>query len=582
MRSFPSRINLCVGMAAAALLAGMSAAAGDSPARPKLVVLLVFDQMRGDYFGRWGHLFPDGGFRRLLDGGAWYQNCHYPYAMTMTAAGHASLSTGAFPSTHGIVGNDWFEPAIGQTVYATANDRWQLRLWTDTPVRGDQERPGGSPERLLAATFGDVVKEKYGDRSKVISLSVKDRSAILMGGRSADACYWMDGRTGLAATSSYYGDRIHSWVKEFNNRRPADQWLGKSWERLRDDVDYEKEAGPDDAIGEGAGTGQGKTFPHPFNDGKLEPNSKYYESVAFSPFASDLLVELALAAVRAEHLGQREAPDVLCVSFSSNDLIGHNWGPDSQEVLDATLRSDRNVATLLDALDQTVGAGNYVVAVSADHGVCPIPAQLQAKGVDAGLLFAGDLTKKANAYLNQKYKPSNDVNWISAAINSWVAVDRAPIKTLGLNADDVISALADWLAKQPGIEMAVTRRELVQEKEPTLQPSAESRAGEETKAVILEMIRRSYRPDRAGDIAVIPRPHYFFAFALTGTSHGTPHDYDTHVPLVLFGTGVTAAVSKELVAPQSLAPTLLQLLELPKPATVDADALKCLANGVGK
>lgn len=540
------------------LTAGERASNEGAIPRLKLVVLLVFDQMRGDYLDRWHHLFPDGGFRRIIEDGAWFRNCHYPYAMTMTAAGHASLVTGAYPSTHGIVGNDWFEPASGRTVYSTSSERWQLRLWTDRPTPASTDRPGGSPERLLAPTFSDVLKEKYADRSKVVSLSVKDRAAILMGGRQADACYWLDGQTGLAATSSYYGDRIHSWVQDFNDRRPADAWLGKTWEKLRSDVDYDKEAGPDDGIGEGTGIGQGKIFPHTFNDGKTEPDPKYYESIAFSPFASDLLIELAASAIRQERLGQRDAPDVLCISFSSNDLIGHNWGPDSQEVLDATLRSDRNVATLLDVLDGSVGAGNYLVVVSSDHGVCPIPARLQSQGIDAGLLFVGDVSKKANAFLNERYK-TNEAHWITAAVNSWVAVNRAAVQEFGLDCDEVISTLSRWLSEQPGISMAITRSEL-----------SEHRKGEDP---FVEMVRRSYHPERAGDIAVVPRKHYYFAFALTGTSHGTPYDYDTHVPLLFFGGPVVPGNHEAPVAPQAVAPTVLSLLGHPSPDTVDVEAL---------
>jgi hypothetical protein len=526
------------------------AGAGETP---KLIVVLVFDQLRADYLTRWGRLFEEGGFRRLCDEGVWLQNCRYPYAITVTAAGHASIATGASPRTHGVVGNDWFDRAEGRTVSSVEGTRWKLRLWTDDPALAAADRAAGSPEKLLAPAFGDVVKEKYGDGSRVISLSVKDRSAIFLGGRKADACYWTDSKTGLTATSSYYGDRIHAWVRKFNNARPADRWIGGRWERLRADVDYDREAGPDDAPGEGEGVLQGRTFPHPFPQ---SAGPQYYEALAVSPFASDLLTELAILAIREEKLGRRDAPDVLCVSYSSNDLIGHVWGPDSHEVLDATLRSDRNLRDLLDELDRSVGAGRYLVAVTSDHGVCPLPDQLRARGIDAGELRAPNLVQRAEAFLRERRGSPEDARWIAGAANSWVAVDRKLAAERGADPDEVAADLAAWLAQQSGVARAVVRRRIEQ---------SESDEDDE----VLRMLRLSYHPDRCGDVAVVPKPHYFFAFAPTGTSHGTPYDYDVHVPLLFYGARVKPGARSELVAPQAVAAVSLEALGIDRPPTVE-------------
>lgn len=538
-------------LALAPLLAPASQAAASE--NPSLVVVLVFDQMRADYLTRWGPLFEDGGFRRVCEEGAWLQNCRYPYAVTVTAAGHASISTGASPKTHGVVGNDWFDRAEGRTVSSVEGARWRLRLWTDDPVLAATDRAAGSPEKLLVPAFGDLVKEKYGDRSRVISLSVKDRSAIFLGGRKADACYWVDSKTGLTATSSYYGDRIHEWVLRFNNARPADRWVGGRWERLRTDVDYDKEAGPDDAPGEGDGVRQGRTFPHLFPP---SAGPQYYEALAVSPFASDLLTELAILAIREEKLGRRDAPDVLCVSYSSNDLIGHVWGPDSHEVLDATLRSDRNLRDLLDELDRSVGAGRYVVAISSDHGVCPLPEQLRARGVDAGGLSASDLVKRAEAHLRERHRSPEDSRWIAGAANSWVAVDRKLAAERGVDPDEVADELAEWFGRQPGVARAFARQRI-------------ERPERDEDDDVLKVLRLSYHPDRCGDVAVIPKPHYFFAFAPTGTSHGTPYDYDVHVPLLLYGARVKPGARGELVAPQAVAAVALQVLGIDSPPTVE-------------
>lgn len=520
------------------------------PKPPKLAVILVYDQMRGDYLTRWQHLFQEGGFKRVCQEGAWFKNCRYPYGITMTAAGHASIGTGCVPSQHGIVGNDWWEPALQKAVYAVESDRWKKRIWADGVPLSDEN--AGSPERLLVPTLGNSLKAKYGDASKVIAISAKDRSAILMGGAKSDATYWLD-KTGYFATSSFYGERVHDWVKQVNNSKPMDRWFGKSWERCRADVDYDKEAGPDDVIGEGNGIGQGRTFPHPFSKGKTKPDKDYYEAVVTSPMASDVLLDLAIEAIRAEKLGQRETPDLLCVSFSSNDLVGHSWGPDSQEVLDVTLRSDQQLKRLLDELDATVGKENYVVSISADHGVCPLSEVLKAKGIDAGRLFAKEMIKEANKFLNEHYK-TTDQKWIAEGINTWIALDGATVLANKLDREEVATVLARWTESQPGVWFARTRDEMG--------------VGATPEESTLEALRLSYRPERSGDVIVVPKPHYFFAFAITGTSHGTPHPYDRHVPGVYYGASIKPGVHETLINPQAIVPTYCRLLGLEPAANI--------------
>ena len=521
------------------------------PSRPKLAVILVYDQMRADYLKRWQEIFEEGGFRRLCQEGAWFQNCHYPYAMTMTAAGHASIATGCVPSQHGIVGNDWWDPALKTTVYAVQSDRWKKRIWADGIAASDD--PAGSPERLLVPTLGDLLKAKHGDSSKVIAIAAKDRSAIMMGGAKSDATYWLDGKTGLFATSSYYGDHVHEWVKRVNDTKPADRWFGKMWERCRPDVDYEKASGPDDVVGEGDGIGQGRVFPHPFSKDSKKPDSKYYESVVTSPMASDVLLDLAIEALHAEKLGQRETPDLLCISFSSNDLVGHSWGPDSQEVLDVTLRSDQQLKRLLTELDKTVGKGNYVVTISADHGVCPLPEVLKAKGVDTGRIFVDQVIKAGNQFLNEHYK-TTDQKWIAEGINTWLALNPAVVTENKLDREDVATVLARWVETQPGVKLARTRSELG--------------TGATAEDTIIQAVRYSYRPERSGDVVVVAKPHYFFAFAITGTSHGTPYPYDTNVPGLYYGTGIKPAVHDERINPQAIVPTFSRLLGIEPPATI--------------
>jgi hypothetical protein len=546
-------------------LAGWQPSAGEipapSPERPRLVVLLVFDQMRADYLTRWQSVFAEGGLRRLQEHGAWFQNCHYPYANTVTAAGHASLLTGCTPAVHSIVGNDWYDRQSARSVYCVQSSRPYEQVPANGSSRngnGFGKKKGGiSPERLLAPTLADVLKEATGGKARVVSLSLKDRSAVLPAGQRPDACYWFNSSQGVFVTSSYYRDRPHPWVEEFNRSRPADRWFGRSWERLRPQLDYELLSGPDDAPGEGIGFVQGKTFPHPLKGGLTKPGRIYYEAVTDSPMGNELLLDLAKRAITAERLGQHETPDLLSVSFSSNDLIGHTWGPDSQEVFDVTLRTDLIVKDLLAHLDAQVGKGRYLLALSADHGVCPLPEVSRTRGEEAGRIDPSQLTKKAGEFLTQTFgAPSGRGVWFEELSYPWIYLNYQAIRAGGKDLSTVENALAGWLKKQPGILTAYTRTQLLKGIPPA------DKVG--------SLVRRSFYPDRSGDVVVIQKPYYLFASPLaTGTNHGTPHPYDTHVPLLIYGPGVRAGVYQEAVTPQAIAAIFAQRLKIAVPARAE-------------
>jgi predicted AlkP superfamily pyrophosphatase or phosphodiesterase len=525
----------------------------------RLAVLVVFDQMRGDYLTRWKDLYAKDGFRRLLDDGAWFQNCHYPYAFTVTGAGHASLATGCSPRTHGIIANNWYDRKEGEVVYCAASSRYKLvPAPAPDPAEKKTKRTAGNPDRLLAATLGDTLKTVTKGKGKVVSLSLKDRSAVLPGGRRPDACYWQSSRTGSFVTSTFYRDRLHPWVERFNRQRLVDSWSGKQWQRLRPDLDYGQYSGPDDVAGEGKGFGQGRTFPHPLGSLKKSPKN-YYAAVYNSPFGNEVLLGLVKEAIVAEKLGSRDVPDLLCVSFSSNDPIGHCWGPDSQEVLDVTLRSDLIVRDLLAFLDDKVGKGRYVLALSADHGVCPLPEVSVKHGVKARRLSPLTLALRAEMFLGEKFgKPQESKGGcIESVADDQVYLNRAWLKARGLKSAEVEKALADWLKQQTGIRTAYTRTELLR--------------GVSKDDKIGQAVRRSFHPDRSGDVVPVLEPYYLFLPALsTGTTHGTPHDYDTHVPLLVYGGGVRRGVRKEAVTPQAAVPILAHALGIRPPATCEA------------
>ena len=538
---------------------------------PRLAVLIVFDQMRADYLTRWDSLFGGGGFHRLEREGAWFQNCHYPYAATWTAPGHASLATGCSPMKHGIVGNTWYDRTTGQSLYPVYSDRYELvPLLRGTVKKEVGGWPGVWPGALLVETLGDALKRATDGRGRVVSLSLKDRSAVLLGCRQpwTDACYWFFPSRGTFVTSTFYrpNGRPHPWVTQFNDGRPADQWFGRDWARLRPDLDYTRASGPDDVAAEGIGWGQGRTFPHPMTGGLSKPGRSYYEALGNAPYGNTLLLELAKRAIDAERLGQKDAPDLLCLSFSCNDMIGHVWGPDSQEVLDVTLRSDDLVKALLNHLDAKVGRGRYVVALTADHGVCPLPEVARRRGEKAGRVPPELLKEKAEAFLNETFREGKgQVSWIEAQEDFWIYLNQKVLQTQNLQPAQVEARLAGWLSRQPGVQKVCTRAELT--------------GGAVKDDGIGKAVRRSFHPARSGDVVVVLKPYHILGKALdTGTTHGSPHPYDTHVPLLVSGPAIPAGKRSEAVTPQAVAAILAWSLGIEPPRGASAPVPDSLRN----
>jgi hypothetical protein len=556
------------GFVVPALLFSVALTAGGEPAaaaKPKLLVLVVFDQLRGDFPVRWGDLFGDGGFRRLMDDGLWFSDCHYPYASTVTACGHASMLTGCSPDRHGIIGNEWFDRAAGKMITSIYDERAAIVGSLPVPAGMKPKSASGAagPGRLLAETVGDVLKSED-PRSRVVALALKDRSAALPGGKRPDACYWFDTRTGGFITSTYYRDAVHDWVDRFNAGRPADRWLGATWDRLRADVDYTARSGPDDFFAEGGGLGGklGRVFPHVLAN---ETGKRYYDEVTGTPFGNDLLLDFALTAVREVGLGRGPATDLLCVSFSSNDLVGHPYGPDSHEVLDITLRSDRTVKQLLDALDAAVGKGRYVVALSSDHGICPIPEFSAAKGIPAERKHPNALREALEEFLNTRYGTAGETApWREGDAFPWVYFNHRKIEGRRLSVADVAQAAAEFFRAQPYVAAAYTRGDL----------SDANNGGAFTKE-----LKKAYHAGRAGDLAIVLKPYSLSTEYATGTTHGSPHGYDTHVPLMFLGPGLPTGRCPERVTPQAIAAVFARSAGVRPPAAAEAPLpARCAAN----
>lgn len=527
----------------------------------KLVVLVVFDQMRGDYPDRWAELYGPDGFERMKKGGTWFTECHIPYACTSTGPGHAALSTGAPPAVNGIIENDWFERAENAKIYCCQPKRLYERVPPAPPSKSNRgSELGFSPERLLAATVTDALKSASGGKAKVVCLSLKDRSAVLPGGQKPDAVYCFDTRDGVFQTGMFYRPEPHPWVTTFNAARLVDSWFDKPWERLRSDIDYAKFSGPDDAAGEGLGTnGMSRLFPHPLRGKLAAPGEGYFKAVEYAPYGNELLFALTKSAITAEKLGRGDTTDFLSVSFSSNDIAGHQWGPDSQEVLDFTLRSDRLMAEFLKFLDEQVGQGKYTVLISADHGICPLPEQQKIPGAERVII--AELVKQLTAALDATFgkNPSGPMVWLEPRAEvgdmwPWVYLNQKGIEARGIPLETVADYVRDWLAGRSYIAAVLTRKQI--------------ETGDFPPGSFGHQAKLAYHPERCGDVLACPKPGVLISTYKTGTSHGSPHPYDTHIPLIVYGAGVNPAGKRtERVSSLAVAPILAKALGIAPPAT---------------
>jgi predicted AlkP superfamily pyrophosphatase or phosphodiesterase len=560
----------------------------EEPPKPKLVVVLVFDQMRGDYLARWQPLFREDGFKRLQTQGAWFTDCHYPYASTMTGPGHASILSGTGPYKHGIITNEWYDRQSGEMVNCASSDRYQFvpALKANAPAEDDKPKTTttastaskpktvGNPDKLMCETVADVLKAKT--KGRAFGLSLKDRGALLPMGHNPDGGYWF---VGQFLTSTYYRDSVPHWVSDFNKNGLAESYFGKDWVHFRNDIDYDKWAGPDDAPGEGKGVLQGGQFPHPTTGGVKSAIGKYYDAVATSPYGNELLLAFAKVCIDTEKLGQKESADLLTISFSANDLIGHSYGPDSHEVLDVTLRCDTIVADLLKHLDDKVGAGKYAVLVSADHGICPLPELSAKQGKDAKRISALGLIAGAEKHLRDTFgepepvKPGEaskmKARWIEGIAPPHIYLNHRLIAAKKLTVNEVTDTLAAYLRKQDGILNVYTAEKLTSPVEPK-------------ESDILTMVRKSFYPARSGDVYVVLKPLYLIGTTTTverlatGTTHGSPHEYDTHVALIAYGPGVPGGSRSEKVTPLHMATIASWFLDIPKPKDAEYELPKSL------
>ncbi len=529
------------------------ALASSAPAAPlpKLAVVIVVDQLRADYLVRFRPYLGEGGFKRLLEGGTDFTQAHYRHALTVTAPGHAQILSGLFGRDHGIVGNEWLDRTNWEQV-VSVEDRASPLVGINPGELGaaaalNPAKTGRSPKNFLGTTVGDALKAAHGADSKVFAASNKDRSAILLGGHKADGAYWDE--VGKFITSRHYRAALPAWVEAFNAEKRPQAAFGQIWERLLDPSVYDRVQGPDDVIGETVDFGFTRTFPKKIDGGRPAISPAFYDAYENAPISSVVLGAFVERAIVEEKLGRHPATDLLAVSFSQFDSIGHSYGPDSHEIMDAFLRLDRVVASLLDCIDREVGLKNCVVVLTADHGVAPLPEL--APGRPPGRVKPAELDAIGARALDAAYGPlPTGELWLTRdGLAYHLRPDALAAKKIPAPAAALV--LQKALRTHPAVAEVYTRDELL-----AAPPEGDS---------VIALIRRSYHAERGRDLLMLLKPYHFISRA-TGTTHSGPYDYDTHVPIVWFGAGIAPAVRTERVGVDDIAPTLAALLGLPAPA----------------
>ena len=503
--------------------------------QPKLVIGLVVDQMRWDYLYKFKKLYGKGGFNRILSKGFSCDNTMITHLPTYTAVGHAGVYTGSVPAIHGIVGNNWIDRASGKSVYCTDDS-------TVTGVGTNNDAGKMSPKNMIATTVTDQLRLSNNFKSKVIGISLKDRGAILPAGHTGNAAYWFDDKDGKWISSTFYMQNLPSWVNSFNDKKMPDSLLAQGWDVILPMKDYDLSTNDKESYeGKIPGINQ-NTFPYVFN----ALNDKRYKAFRYTPFGNTYTLKFAESAIENERLGKGTVTDFLAVSLSSTDYIGHVFGPNSVEVEDTYLRLDNDITEFLNYLDKTIGAGNYLFFLTADHGVAHNPEFLNEHKIPAGNFDDKELMKSLNDTLKSM---STSAPQVMAIENSQIYFNDNDelLKANGkaIFKDIVVSALQKKLFISHAFDI-------------------EKVSTSTLPAVMIEMVKNSYYPKRSGDVMFMPNPGYLDG-GKTGTTHGLWNPYDAHIPLVWYGQNIKSGRSHREVHMTDIAATLAALLDIQMP-----------------
>jgi predicted AlkP superfamily pyrophosphatase or phosphodiesterase len=509
--------------------------------RPKLVVGIVVDQMKMEYLTRFNSDFSENGFKRLMNNGYTFYNMHYNYMPTYTAPGHASIYTGATPSMHGIVSNEWFHRTLKKRVYCTDDES------VTTLVPGTETEGKMSPRNLQSSTITDELKLSTNFKGKVIGISIKDRGAILPAGHFADWAFWYC-KTGDFISSSFYGTAMPTWADDFNKEKHYLPYINGGWNLLKPVASYD-ESFPDDNVYEGKLFQKEPKFPYNLKE-MLTSNDAGI--LRYTPFGNSILADFAMKAIEKENLGKDTITDFLAVSFSSTDYVGHTFGPRSVEIQDTYLRLDQTIAEFLNYLDKTVGKNNYLVFLTADHAGAENVTFLKDKKYQVTNISYLDVEKD----LKEFSKTTFGVDIILKYDSFNVFFDKPLLTSKGLDLTKVKQAFKEFLYTKEYVKRVYTEEEIVA-------------VGSD---YILNFVANGYDPTQNGELYFVYKPGYIESSA-TGTSHGSPYTYDTNVPLIFYGWHINKGQSYDKKAITQIAPTLSQLLKITLPNSTKSEVL---------
>ena len=505
--------------------------------KPKLVIGIVVDQMRADFIYKYWSKYGNGGFKRLVNQGFFFKDAQYNYVPTYTAPGHASIYTGTTPATHGIIANTWFDKVSRKNLYCTDD-------LTVHALGGSEKSGQMSPRNMLTTTIGDQLKLSNNRQSKVIGIALKDRGAILPAGHLANAAYWFDSATGNWMSSSYYMAQLPDWVSGFNRKGMTKTYLAQPWQTLLPLAEY-TESLSDDSHFEGVFKGEEKpVFPHDLP--KLAPNNEGFGLIKTTPFGNSLTKDFAIQTIAAEKLGKHSVTDMLTVSFSATDYVGHQFAPNSVEIEDTYLRLDKDLAQLLTFLDNWLGKDQVLVFLTADHGAVESPTYLSSLKIPSSTLKEKELKEAMEKQFQEKYGE----NLLLDYSNQQVFLDHKKITRLKLSVAEVANTTADILMAFNGVMATISKDAL---------NSASFNTG------INHHTQLGYNQRRSGDVMVSYAPGWIAADKATGTTHGSGYSYDTHVPLLWYGWKIAAGHSLQTVEITDIATTLALLLDIQAP-----------------
>lgn len=509
----------------------------NQPVKPKLVVGIVVDQMRYDYLTRFYNRYGEGGFKRLMTEGYNCQNNHFNYIPTYTAPGHASVFTGTTPATHGIIGNNWYDKDSSKEVYCVSDSDYQTVGATD--YSGQM-----SPRRMLVTTLPDQVRLHTQFRSKTIGIAIKDRGAILPAGHTANAAFWFDGGDeGKWVSSTYYLNQLPDWVNKFNQSGKVKSYM-RSWTTLYD-VETYTESGSDDNTYEGLFKGETKpVFPHDLP--KLKNENKNFEILKSTAYGNSITTDFAIAAIEGEQLGKGKETDILTLSYSSPDYVGHMFGVNSVEVEDTYLRLDQDLERLLKFLDVQVGEGGYTVFLTADHGAVDVPAYLKDQKIPAGYF---DTKAFENYLIDFSTKQFDNVNLIKNFSNKQIFLDEKLIAEKNLKLEEAEEVFAQAVLDYPKIAEVYT---------------ATAMRNNDFSKGTAQLLQNGYNQKRSGNVLYTLKPSVI-NYSKTGSTHGSGYEYDTHVPLIFFGQGIRQGSTVQRTNITDIAPTIAALLGVAMP-----------------